>query len=70
MVKRQIPLGVPGQILLEEFLKPRGVTNIEWRKKSASRNAALLKLSRASAPSLPILPRALEFTSAWKRSSG
>ena len=32
MSKRQIPLGVPGQILLREFLKPLGVTQYRLAK--------------------------------------
>jgi len=32
MSKRQIPLGVPGQILLQEFLKPLGVTQYRLAK--------------------------------------
>lgn len=32
MAKRQIPLAVPGEILLEEFLKPLGVTQYRLAK--------------------------------------
>ena len=32
MAKRQIPLAVPGQILLQEFLKPLGVTQYRLAK--------------------------------------
>ena len=32
MSKRQIPLAVPGEILLEEFLKPLGVTQYRLAK--------------------------------------
>ena len=32
MPKRQIPLAVPGQILLQEFLKPLGVTQYRLAK--------------------------------------
>ncbi len=32
MAKRQIPLATPGEILLEEFLKPLGVTQYRLAK--------------------------------------
>jgi hypothetical protein len=70
MAKRQILLATPGEILLEEFLKPLGVTQYRLAKEIGVPQRRTGKSSPASAASPPIPPRAWASSSAWKPSSG